>query len=179
MASFHDSIEQSQLIRPNVELHRLVMMSMRHCDYTGSVPSEVSVCVVSVPYNHLLGVVCREELYDYAKKNVCAACSRMNIFPINSDTQSKMGFSEVFSVKRGSGEIQNGWQLQISVATPEIDIPVNNCEHDVLIPVHNAELCLNKIVPLKDLCEINKVDYATARSVLEKDLYEWFDESQL
>jgi len=165
-------VENPNDLSPNTDLRKLTMIKINHCDYTGNLFGEPAYCV-TIPFDRMWGVMCRKELIDYAEGCVYEKCKEKKIYPIGEKTQSELGLGEVFSIKRSSGKIESGWSFDINKSTCTRDVTPDD-NSDIYINVLNHTLNVEKSITLKELCEINKIDYKVALSVLDKNLYDWY-----
>ena len=168
---FIDSLEHSPNEKKqieHVEPHRLVMISLNHCDYTGYLDDcDKGIMIIGIPYDNLCGVTCRKDIVDHAKKDVYTSCMSSHIYPIHDDTPEKMGFSKFVSIKRSNGEIQQDWEIIVKNPTCSID-------GLVYINVHCVKMDIKKSVALEELCQLNKIDYNGAKNVLVENLKKWY-----
>lgn len=143
-----------------------------HCDYTGTVSSDVFLKTIEVPRNSSFGISCIDDLSGRAAKDVYIYCRSNGIYPIDSTNSN---FSERFPeinvdnirVQRSNGIIEQYWS---------IDKYSSTCIEDgeVLIPVINTHHDLVKGVPIRLFCKLNGISIDNLTKYLSHSLFKWF-----
>lgn len=145
------------------EPHRLTLINMYYCDYTGFQKDKKSGSfIVSGPSFSLrnFGIQYCKEKRETAFRDMHMYCLKNSIFPLTSSLLESSGPN--ISVKRSNGKIENDWVLGIGECTYLIN-------EKIAIPVHKKNIV--KSILIDDFFELNAFD-ETKREEFKKNLRE-------
>lgn len=153
-------LSKSYQPRDHVMPHRLVMVSMVHCDYTGPINDMDHCIIVNIFNDHTTGIICKEEYYERAVNDIVAYCKENQIYPVSRYDELQNVY-----IKRSNGTVENNWTVRETMYEFESGI--------FYAIVHHYPLALGKKVIFSELCQLNNFDQNSLLIKFDQLLDEW------